>query len=508
MGFGWGSRDAAAGRVGVAVGADGFALVHAIDTDDKPVLEVCEFVSCDGEDEVALALSGRVKEHGLEGLPATAILAPDAYVMRTIPAPEVPEEELAEASRWAMRDLIDFDPMDAVVDVTPIPAMASDATARLFAVAAREARVDRLVDLVRESGLEPEAVEIGETALLNLGPLLGEVSEGQAFLHLAPKRSLFGVVRDGALCMARDLVTDLSVLDSDPEAVDSLFENVLLEVQRSLDYFESNFGRVPAQRLWILPSQLELEGMVHFLDENAPIPVSALDLSRLVDSRTALPQPLQDHALAAFAAAVRAPGVSHFQMWNPTLAAPPVLLSGRTLLKGSGLFTAGLVAVSLIGAWQNGRTQATVAGIEAQLAAEESRVSLGEARGARGPDQALAAEIAALRSERARKTRVLDALSGGNLGNLAGFSPALEALARKRTPNVWLDRITLRDGGRSIALAGAATAPEEVPSWLSSLSGEPFFERKSFQAFELGPPAAGEPGVRFSIDSERAEDAS
>lgn len=508
MGIGWGSRDAAAGRVGVAVGADGFALVHAIETDDKPVLEVCEFVPCEGEDEVALALSGRVKEHGLEGLPATAILAPDAYVMRTIQAPEVPEEELCEASRWAMRDLIDFDPMDAVVDVTPVPAMASDATVRLFAVAAREARVDQLVEAVRESGLEPEAVEIGETSLLNLGPLLGEVSEGQAFLHLAPKRSLFGVVRNGALCMARDLVTDLSALDSDPESVDSLFENVLLEVQRSLDYFESNFGRVPAQRLWILPSQFELGGLVRFLDENAPIPVSALDLSRLVETSLVLPQALQDHALAAFAAAVRAPDVSHFQMWNPALAAPSVPLSGRTLLKASGVFTIALVAVSLIGAWQNARTQRTVAEIEAQLSAEESRVALGEARNQRGPDRALAAEIAALRSERAHKTNVLAALSGGSLGNLTGFSPALEALARQRTQSVWLERITIRDGGRSVALAGSATAPEEVPSWLSSLSGEPFFQRKSFQAFELSPPATGEAGVRFSIDSQREEDAS
>lgn len=500
------TRREAGGRVGVALDSDGFALVHLLDAEPRPVLEACEYVHFEGPDELALALSGRVREHGLQGLPATAVLPPDAYVIRPIDAPDVPDDELREATRWALRDQIDFDPTEAVVDCIPIPAELRDATRSVFGVAARGTRVDQLVEVLRESGLEPTAVEIRETTLLHLAPLVGDPAEGQAFLRLSPKRSRFGVVRGGELCMTRDLVTDLSVLETGTDEIGPELENVLLEVQRSLDYFESNFGRVPAQSLWVLPSPFELAAFVQYLAGNTQQSVGQLDLATCVETTLPLPQGLQDQVLAAFSAALRPADARTLEVWNPQLEAPAPPFSGDTLLKASGVFVAGLLAVALVGSWQNGRTAATVAEIEARIQAEAARVERMEVRAERGPDAGLAREIALLRAERTRKSRLIAALSGGELGNRAGFSGALEALARHRRDDVWLERIALAAGGHSLALSGGALRPQAVPEWLAALQGEPAFVGKSFRAFELGAPEEGAASVRFSLASERAEE--
>jgi MSHA biogenesis protein MshI len=506
--WGWKSHGEARGRVGVAIDVDGFALVHVVETGARPALEVCEYVHFEGEDEFALALSGTVREHGLVGVRAAAVLPADAYVMRPIDAPEVPEDELRDAVRWALRDQLPFDPADAVVDVMSIPAMSHESTRRVFAVAAESANVDRIVGVLRESGLEPASVEIRETALLNLAPWVGDPAQGQAFLRLAPKRSRFGVARDGELCMARDLATDLSVLETDAEEPGPELDNLLLEVQRSLDYFESNFGRVPAQRLWVLPSPFELGSFVRYLSENTPLPVAQLDLSTLVDSTVPMPQALQDQVLAAFSAALRPADAEHLEMWNPQLAVPPPPLSSEAMLKAGGVFAAGLLAVALAGSWQNGRTAEVLARVEAQATAEAARVERLEARAARGPDAVLGHEIETLRAERARKTRVLAALLGGGLGERTGFADTLEALSRRDSDDVWLQRIELREGGRALAFAGGATRPEAVPTWLSGLRGEPTFAGRSFRSFEILPPADASGGVRFSLDSDRPEGSS
>ena len=509
MVLGWKASGAARGRVGVAIDTDGFALVHLMDGDDRPALEVCEYVKFDGPDEFALALSGAVREHGLAGVPATAVLPSDAYVVRPIDAPDVPDDELREATRWALRDELDFDPVHAVVDCLPLPVEGPDASRSMFAVAARAELIDQVVETLRESGLEPAAVEIRETALLNLSPVVGDASEGQAFLRLSPKRSRFGVTRGGDLCMARDLVTDLSVLEtfsgleSASEEIGPDLENVLLEVQRSLDYFESNFGRVPAQALWVLPSPFELGPFVAHLQDNTQVSVAQIDLANLVDTTVSLPQDLQDKALAAFCAALRRAEGRHLEMWNPQAALSGAPFSGDTLLKASAIFLVGLVGMTLFGSWQNTRTAQTIEAMEAQVAAASARIESIEGARAVGPDESLAVQIAALREARVGKSRMLEALSGGGLGNLTGFSETFETLARLRREDVWLERIALLAGGESISLAGAAMSPEAVPSWLSSLKGEPAFAGKSFRAFELGSPEAGPGVVAFSLGSRR-----
>jgi len=94
-----------------------------------------------------------------------------------------------------------------------------------------------------------------------------------------------------------------------------------------------------------------------------------------------------------------------------------------------------------------------------------------------------------------RKPRVLAALKGEGSGNLEGFSPYLEALARQNPEGLWLTGFTLEQGGRRIQVSGAALDAELAPLYLQRLAGEPGFAGAAFNAFRLYRDEAGDDGV-------------
>jgi hypothetical protein len=415
---------------------------------------------------------------------------------------------MAEATRWALHELVDFDTADARVAVLPAPETSDGRSRRLYAVAAPSARVDEAVSLLRDAGLDPVGVEIPETSLLNLAPWLGDPADGQAFLRLAPKHCRFGVVRGGQLCMTRDLAADPGAMEGDDASARQAREDLLLEVQRSLDYFESQFGRVPAARLWVFPSEQDLGELVAHLDANLTVPVQQLDLARLLEASLPLPLSLQDRCLGAVSAALCDRGVSRIELWSRASASDRPPWSAAAIGRGAAVLAAGLVAVALGGAAWNLRLEDRHAELAARVETTRERVAALEARVRHEPDPALLAEVEALRREREHAARVLAALDGEGLGNVAGFSAVLEGLARRRVAGVWLDGFGVRAGGGELALSGGALRPELVPRWLEGLRAEPGLAGRAFRTFELGPPAEGRSGVSFHLDTAVREDPS
>ena len=68
----------------------------------------------------------------------------DAYQLVQVEAPEVQPDELRGAVRWKLKDIINFPPSEAIVDVFDIPEQARYVESRMiYAVAARAEAVRR-----------------------------------------------------------------------------------------------------------------------------------------------------------------------------------------------------------------------------------------------------------------------------------------------------------------------------------------------------------------------------
>lgn len=88
-----------------------------------------------------------------------------------------------------------------------------------------------------------------------------------------------------------------------------------------------------------------------------------------------------------------------------------------------------------------------------------------------GHSQALESELTTLQAARAQKEGVLRVLARGDLGDTAGFTPQIDALAERRIDGVWLTHVGLHAGGRELALRGVAESEELLPEYLERLAG-------------------------------------
>lgn len=233
--------------------------------------------------------------------PVSLVLRPSDYRLRLVDAPNVPPEELKSAVRWQIQDQLDFHADDGTFDVLAVPQPEHLTHVRqLFVVAARNTLVADETALALAAGVNLKVIDILETAQRNIAARLEKPGRALAVFSFIESGGLLTLSLDGELCMARTLGVNPAILDTGD--LSAVLERPTLEIQRTLDHFDRQFGGIPVDRLALAPVP-QVERLREGLAANLALPVEAialpevLDMSALPDAAT-LP-PACFHAIGA-----------------------------------------------------------------------------------------------------------------------------------------------------------------------------------------------------------------
>jgi MSHA biogenesis protein MshI len=226
------------------------------------------------------------REHDLDRLRCTTVLPQGDYQFHVVEAPAVPDAELKTAVRWHLKDLIEYSPDEAVVDVMPLPkGLATGRGANVIAIAAHRVRVAECIHTLDEARLVLVAIDILETVQHNVATHLADGERAVALLVFGTGAGMLTVSAGGALLFARSFDLGLTRFD-DPQHVAAdqatLCDRVALEVQRSLDHFDRQFGGLPWSSL-LIGSFPQAEALLAPLAENLYLPLAVADLAAALD---------------------------------------------------------------------------------------------------------------------------------------------------------------------------------------------------------------------------------
>lgn len=215
----------------------------------------------------------------------SALLPHGEYSLHMVESPSVPEAELRAAVQWRLKDMLDYPAEDAAIDVVPLPAVGPGAgrAPQLLAVASRKARIVDCIEMFDRAGLPLCAIDIPEMAQRNVASLFEEGERALAFVSLGETGGLFTVSAQGALYHARTIeigTAALAAADTDGRA--GLIDRIVLELQRTLDLFDRQFGGLQVSRLLVVPFE-HANGLRLALAENLYVPVDIADLSGVFD---------------------------------------------------------------------------------------------------------------------------------------------------------------------------------------------------------------------------------
>ncbi len=273
-------RSSSAGRVGLSVGPDGLGLA-AVDKSGQ--LNYCRYVEELGD--LSHTLQTLVDEQSWQGMACSIVLHPVYYQLLLAEQPAVEGSEMTSAVRWKIKELIDFPIEEAAIEHFLLPDDAYRGRQKmLYAAALRKTNLQSLVEPVEETGLNVDCVEVAELAMHKLIARLPSEGGGIALLQFQDGESFINLVEGGELYLTRRLDAGLAEFTSGGGVsgdTSRFFDSLFLEVQRSLDYYESQLGKGIITRLFYSPGLAVTRPIGDFLSTQLGIEVAALNLEEL-----------------------------------------------------------------------------------------------------------------------------------------------------------------------------------------------------------------------------------
>lgn len=305
--FGRRSSRAGANAIGLMLTPQSFTLARLTPAMEAPRLLQLQQGDYGNLGEFAAHMQKLADEPALQGQQLVVCLSPELYRLQQADAPNVPLAERNAALAWALRDVLDFPAAEAALDSFAPPALPNrSGPERLFVAVSHKAKLKPYVEAILAAGFEIRAIDIPELCARNLLLRLSPALTSAAILAPSQRGCSLYVYLGNELVVSRQLagIGDLRLLFTGLDNSQAQ-EQLLLEIQRTLDYFESQIARRPVARLLLPPVSDELNGLLPLLRDSLGVTVAPLDLPTLVPMDNSVARDSLASAWLAVGAALR-----------------------------------------------------------------------------------------------------------------------------------------------------------------------------------------------------------
>jgi MSHA biogenesis protein MshI len=230
-----------------------------------------------------------IGEFDLRKVPVSAVINANDYQIAQVQAPDVPRADLRAAARYSMRDAFDFPIDNSTLDVFDLPEQTSSGDRKMcFAIASRGDAIEKMSAVFEKNFRKFDVIDIPELCQRNLSALLPQDAKGVAFLLIRDEFAQLVLTRRGMLYVTRRFeFMQRGELNGDEEAEANelpLDPQVLsLELQRSLDYYESHFDETAIADLFIAPAGMRANLLAAELGASTGLRISMFNIHDLVD---------------------------------------------------------------------------------------------------------------------------------------------------------------------------------------------------------------------------------
>lgn len=249
------------------------------------------------------------RELNLRRAPLRVLLEAGEYQFLQTDLPQVPPEEMRDALRWRVKELLRA-PVESVTLDVVMPQEDGGRLSNAYVVAAANALLRERMLMFRPWNSELRAIDVPELAQRNIAERLEEAGRATAVLAINAGGCLLTVSHKGVLHFVRSF--DLTSQSLSPvEAVRrEQFDKLVLELQRTVDVLEHQFSFFSVSALWLAPFE-HADELLSLLIENLYLPVKAIDLAAIFDFGESLPPADAEQQAVLFMAlglALRGPG--------------------------------------------------------------------------------------------------------------------------------------------------------------------------------------------------------
>lgn len=197
-------------------------------------------------DDWVKTLKSWVADNQLQNTHTHVALSIEKYKILQVDKPGVADDELAQALRWSVKDLLPTQD-EVVLDYFDLPAQTMGAN-KVNVIAIPKAEISEIIGGLQKAGLKLDSIGVEELATCDLYP-----RSEDAAMHViqgAGREVCLNIIKDGKLYFSRRLkgYEKLSTFSED-ELRMGMGDNLSIEIQRSMDYFEGQLRQAGVKKI-------------------------------------------------------------------------------------------------------------------------------------------------------------------------------------------------------------------------------------------------------------------
>lgn len=297
-------RKATGDRIGIAVGGNGLVAVRLGDADGaRPRVLASAFFPSGNEADWADGMRKLARDLDGKRVPATVVPHPQLVSLLQLSIPPTPDSERVGALKFRAREISQIDVEDMLLDyVEVVGARPRGGEPPCYCAIASRARMTHLRDAVLAAGFDLHAIEVADTALCHLLARLTGEGEAIAGLLLASQGLRLVIVNQGSLSLFRSSTLNVERFQGD---ITAHLDQLLLEVQRTFDFYESHYTTPLPRRLLLLPAWPFAAVLAEALTPSLRVRPEVLGLDEVIADAARADGPAADLSVLAIAAALR-----------------------------------------------------------------------------------------------------------------------------------------------------------------------------------------------------------
>ena len=221
-------------------------------------------------------LASLIQSLKLPNWPVSLLLPAQQYQIRLVELPDVEDKDLLDAVKLKAADFINFPLDEAVVDLIHIPAKAFHGRRKMgYLIICQQQIIQHWHQCIGAAGLSLHAIDIEDMSLRNLAQRnTTKRQNGLVFFNKQSTQISLFYEHDLVLVRKIDIGSDSLIQNNELDAIQK--DALILEVQRSFDYFQSQLGLGLVEHLSILAQSSDSDLLTNFIKENLNCSVTNL----------------------------------------------------------------------------------------------------------------------------------------------------------------------------------------------------------------------------------------
>ena len=285
----------------------GFAIAEVTMSGDQVNIVNCQFVHNTNTKIRGELISELIQRRNINCAHTTWVLSGNTYKFLLAEAPNTQLESLRAIMPIKIKDsLLPWKVAEVTSDVLLLPPDAFRGRKKSVYVAASQTKViETQLQQFGEMGIKPEAITTIEVALKAYWAVLNPPAKTSiGIMRITETGGVIVMVCDGSIYLARRIVVALNGLTEEGANKQDIFDQVVLEIQRSVDFYESQLGKGPVSKVVMLPSPVDLGIGFDYIEQNISTDIEILDPFKAMNSDFEMVLKDQAYCVGALGAAI------------------------------------------------------------------------------------------------------------------------------------------------------------------------------------------------------------